>query len=329
MIIKSFELNKINFFKGNIILLYGKNNGLKQEIINKLIKNKTEISFYDEGEILEIQNNFLENIQNKSLFEQEKTIIVKRASDKIYKIIEKISSLNVEDKIIILSDNLEKKSKLRSLFEKDKDLLCIPLYPDNFQTLSKLASNYLNQKNIKISQSNINQLINSVSGDRENLFNELQKLENYSKNGKKLTNENLAKLINLSENYSISELIDNCLAKNKNKTIKILNENNFSNEDCILISRAFLIKSKRILNLSLEYEKNKDMNLTITRAKPPIFWKDKDITIQQIKKWSPKNLRLLIYKINEIELAVKRSINNSLNIITDFILEQSSLEANN
>ena len=146
---------------------------------------------------------------------------------------------------------------------------------------------------------------------------------------KKISTENITKLINLIENYSISELINNCLAKNKSKTIKILNENNYSYDDCALISRTFLSKLKKILILSTEYKKNKNLNLTISSAKPPIFWKDKEITKQQIQKWEPEKIKDAIYKLNKIEVLVKKNINSSVKIITDFIIEQSSIKVNN
>jgi DNA polymerase-3 subunit delta len=230
--------------------------------------------------------------------------------------------------IILNSENLDKKSKLRIFFEKDKELICVPFYPDNDQTLSKLTYNFLRDKNISISPSNVNLIVNKCSGDRETLFNELQKIEYFVKDGKKINNENISKLINLSENHSISELVDNCLAQNKKKIINILNENNFSNEDCIIIVRFFLIKAKKLLTLSTFFEINKNIELTISSAKPPIFWKEKEITKQQIQKWRPKNIKQLIYTLSEIELQIKKNINNSINLITDFILSQSSAEFN-
>ena len=164
------------------------------------------------------------------------------------KIIEVLITKNLEDiSIFINADNLEKKSKLRSFFEKNKALICVPFYPDNDQTLSKLAYNFLRDRKISISPSNINLIVDKCSGDRETLINELQKIKFFSKNGKKVNSENISKLINLSENHSISDLIDNCLAKNNKKIISILNENNFSNEDCIMIIRFFLIKAKNHL----------------------------------------------------------------------------------
>ena len=329
MIYKSFEINKIDKNLINIILFYGKNEGLKNEALDILNKNKNKILNYDEKEILDNKNNFIENILSKSLFEQQKFIIIKRATDKILEIIETLHLRKLEDTTIILnSDNLEKKSKLRSFFERDKELICIPFYPDNDQTLSKLAYNFLRNKKISISSSNINLIVNKCSGDREKLINELEKIENFSKNGKKINSENISKLINLSENHSISELIDNCLAKNKKKIISILNENNFSNEDCIMITRSFLIKAKKLLTLSILFESNKNIDLTISSAKPPIFWKEKEITKQQIYKWKPKNIKKLIYALSETELQIKKNINNSINLITDFILSQSSSEAN-
>ena len=330
MIIKSFEINKINFDQNKLVLFYGKNEGFKNEAINNLIKDKDEITKYEEKEVLENINNFIESILSKSLFESEKIIIIKRVTDKILKIIDEIDSKNIEDiKIILNADNLEKKSKLRSLFEKDKKYVCVPFYPDTEQTLSKLTFNFLKKKNISISQSNINLIVNKCNGDRETLLNELNKIEYFSKNGKKITAENIAKLTNLIENHGISELIDNCLAKNKKKIVNILNENNFNNEDCILITRTFLNKAKKILKLSSEFQNNKNIDLTISSAKPPIFWKDKEITKQQIYKWTPENIKQLIYKLSEIELLIKKNINNSINLITDFILNEASSNTNN
>ena len=330
MIIKSFEINKINFDQNKLVLFYGKNEGFKNEATNNLIKDKDEVTKYEEKEVLENINDFIESILSKSLFESEKIIIIKRVTDKILKIIDEIDSKNIEDiKIILNADNLEKKSKLRSLFEKDKKYICVPFYPDTDQTLSKLTFNFLKKKNISISQSNINLIVNKCNGDREILLNELNKIEYFSKNGKKITAENIAKLTNLIENHGISELIDNCLAKNKKKIVNILNENNFNNEDCILITRTFLNKAKKILKLSSEFQNNKNIDLTISSAKPPIFWKDKEITKQQIYKWTPENIKQLIYKLSEIELLIKKNINNSINLITDFILNQASSNTNN
>ena len=323
MILKFYELNKVDLIKNKLILFYGKNEGLKNTAIENLINNNDEILYYDEKTILENYESFIESTLNRSLFDKKKLIIIKRASDKILKIINEISLNSIEDlNIIINSGNLDKKSKLRLFFEKDKKNICVAFYPDNEQTLSKIAYNFFNERKIPISQSNINLIVTKCNGDRQNLFNELEKIENYSKSEKKINTEILIKLTNLIENHGVSELIDNCLAKNKKKIIYILNENNFTNEDCVLITRTFLNKSKKILPLTKEYELNKNIDQVLSSAKPPIFWKDKEITKQQIYKWSPESLRALIYKLNELEFLVKKNINNSIYLITDFILDQ-------
>ena len=90
-----------------------------------------------------------------------------------------------------------------------------------------------------------------------------------------------------------------------------------------------MIKAKKLLTLSKSFENNKNIDLTISSARPPIFWKDKEITKQQIYKWKPENIKNLIYSLNETELLIKKNINNSINLITDFILFQSSSETNN
>ncbi len=330
MILKNYQLNQINLDNNKLILLYGKNEGLKKQAIIDIIKEQKNIQVYEEKEILDNSKLFIEGLSSKSLFENEKIIIVKRTTDKILKIVNDINEKILYNTTIIFNaEILEKKSKLRTLFEKDKKNICIAFYPDNEQTLSKLTFNFLKGKNILISRENINLIVNKCNGNREALLNELFKIEHFCRDGKTLTNDILTKLVNLTEDYSISELIDSCLAKNEKKTINILNENNFSSEDCILIIRIFLNKSKNILKLSSEFEKNKNIDLTISNAKPPIFWKDKEITKQQICKWKPESIRKLIYKINDLELLVKKNLNNSVNLITDFLLEQSSTKASN
>ena len=327
MIVKYFNLNDELFKKNNFFLFYGNNEGLKKQLIEKH-KSYGEIFSYEEKEILDNENDFIENVLSKSLFEENKTIIIKRSTDKILKIIEILKQKKINDiKFILNSFSLEKKSKLRNLFEKE--FICIPFYPDTEQTLYRLAVEFFKKKNISISSININLIINKCNNDRDNLLNELNKIEYYTKNGKKLTDNDISKLTNLSENYSISELTDNCLAMNKKKIAHILNENTFTQEDCIIIIRTLLNKSKKILKLSNNFENNNDIDLTISSAKPPIFWKDKEIIKQQIYKWRPKNIKKLIFKINEIEILVKKNFNNSINIITDFLLEQSSSNSNN
>ena len=327
MIIKSYQINQINPKIHNLLLFYGKNEGLKNEIIKNIIRDKKNINNYDEKEVLENEYNFVENILTKSLFDDEKIIIIKRSTDKILKVIESLNSKKLEDiTIIINADNLEKKSKLRSFFEKNKETICIPFYPDTDQTLSKLAYNFLKGRNISISQSSINLIINKCSGDREALYNELNKIDFYTKNGKKITTEDIMKITNLIENHSVSELVDNCLAKNNKKIINILNENNFNNEDCILITRSFLNKSKRILQLIKEFEKNKNIELTISSAKPPIFWKDKENIIDQVKKWNIKKIQAVLKKLFDLEITLKSNGNiNKDVLIKKFLIDICNL----
>ena len=327
MILKSYEVNRIDINKSNLILFYGQNQGAKEEEISKILeKNKDKtLNRYEEKQILENNEDFFNSIMSNALFDNQKIITINRATDKLLKTIENILEKNITDISIVINSNiLEKKSKLRSLFEKNKNLICVPFYPDTPETLLRLTSNFFRQNNVAISQANINLIVNKCNGDRGILRNELEKIKFFAQNGKKITTENLLRLVNLIENYSISELIDNCLAKNQKKTISILNENNYNNEDCIIIIRTFLNKLKKLLYLSINYQKNNDLNQTISSSKPPIFWKDKEIIKQQLTKWTSVQIKKLIIDTNEVELKIKKNSINPVNIISNFILDQTS-----
>ncbi len=328
MILKTFNLDKdIN---AKIFLFHGVNDGQKDEIIkNKFIPIFGDNVFkYYEKEILSNIENFYNQILSKSFFENEKLIIIKDASDKIKEHIEVLKKRISDDiKIIIISNLLDKKSKLRNLFEKDNDLVAIAFYNDNNQTLSSIAKSFFLKKNISISQESINLLVNRAYGERKSLNNELQKIEGFLSNKNKISIEEIHALTNLSENYSINELVDNCLAKNRQKTIYILNENNFSFEDAIIIIRTFLIKTKRLIKLYQNLQVNKNIDKTIISFKPPIFWKDKQLVESQIKIWTLDRTYKLIEEINKVELNIKKNSINSLNILFDFIL--STVKSNN
>ena len=322
MIIKSFEVERIKLTKNNLILLYGSNEGHKNQVIKELfIKSfKGEISRFDENEIFNNYEGFISNLINKSLFEDYKLIIISRTSEKIVKLIKEILERNIEKiKIIINSDNLDKKSKLRNLFEKENELTCIPFYEDNEKSLSLVAHNFFRQKKIKVSQEIINILVGRSRGDRRNIINELNKIENLSITKKNISIDDVLKLTNLSENYSVFELAENYLAKNKKQVSKILNENNFANEECILILRTILNRSKRLLKLKESQNETGNIDLAISSFKPPIFWKEKDIVKKQIQSWSDDEVKKIIYKLNDLEILIKKNSNNSLNFVSDFV----------
>jgi len=311
---------KINFF-----LLYGENEALIEEVIEKLFKLNfsNNIFRYDEGELLEGIDGFNNLVFNRSLFEENQLIIIYRATDKIFGIISKIIDQKPSNlKIIIKSEILEKKSKLRNFFEKSKEALIIPFYEDNKQSLYFLAENFLKEKNISISPQKINFIIEKTNAKRKFLKNELEKISNYLVGKKEIDFEKLSKLINPNENHNIIELVDQCLSKNIKGTIQILNENNFSQDDSVLITRIFLKKLKKLLHLSKIFEKNKNIDETIFNARPPIFWKEKEIIKQQLLKQNKLEINKFIVEVNKIELQIKKNYNNSVRIILDFILSK-------
>ena len=327
MIKKYFEIEKINLSNNNLFLFYGINNGLKNEIIEKSIKKKTNLQLvsYEENEVLTNQQNFINELTNKSFFDKGKIYKIDRSTDKMLDFIEKINEIKLEGSIVIInSDVLDKKSKLRLFFEKDKKYICIPFYPDDNKKLFSLASNFFKERKVSISSESINLLVERAREDRENLIGEIEKISMFCLDSKSISFKDVVALSNLSENYKIFDLVDNCLAKNTKKTINILNENKYGPEDCILIIRSLLSKSKRLLKLkNLNLEK-KNLDDAISSYKPPIFWKEKEIVKKQVLNWKIKDVNELIYEIGEIEILIKKNFTNSLNILSDFIISQSN-----
>ncbi len=326
MIIKAFEINKKKFDDENFFLVYGENEGLKNEIIQNLKKNLDgNINNYDETQILVDKELFYGKIFNQSLFEKKKIIIVNRCSEKIYEVIENILEKNISDtKIILNASILEKKSKLRNLFEKNRNLIIVPTYKDTSFGLLEIARKFFYNYKISISQEAINLLVNRCNGDRGHLKSELDKILIFIQDKKNINLEEIYKLTNLSENFSINELVDTTLSKNSQKASEIINESNYKSEDGILILRTFLQRAKRLLHLYEKQNENLSIDSLIDNYKPPIFWKDKPIVKKQLENWSKSKIENLIININNTESFLKKNSSIGLMLVFNFIYEASN-----
>ena len=323
MIVKSYEVSKIDIFKYNFYLIYGKNEGLQKNIINEcFLKNsKTQVILYEESEFISKSEVITEEMLSQSLFGSEKVIIVSRVSGKILDKIQEITNRNIGNtKVILKSSSLDKKSKIRNFFEKEKELIIIPVYEDKKRDLFEIVNKFLTKNKIKTSREAVNLLIDRASGDRENLNTELDKILNYSVTNKLIDIKTIEKLTNLATNYEVNELVENYLSKNTKNVSKILNENNYSNEDCMLILRTILVKSKRLLNIIEKNNVIKNIDEVISSARPPIFWKEKENVKLQVNNWKIEDLKKKIYQVNEVETLIKKNSQNSLNLISDFII---------
>ena len=326
MIIKYFEINKKRFDENNFFLVYGENEGLKKEIIQTLKKKfHGSVENLEEGQIISNNELFYEKLFNRSLFEKEKVIIINRCSEKIYEIVEKIIDKKISDTKIILNVNiLEKRSKLRNLFEKEKELIIVPTYKDTSIALTEIAKKFFYNYKISISQETINLLISRCNGDRGHLKTELDKILIYINDKKNINLEEIYKLTNLAENFSINELVNTSLSKNSQKTSEILNESNYKSEDGILILRTFLQKAKKLLSLYETQSGNVSFDSLINDHKPPIFWKDKPIIKRQLECWSKSKIKDLIMNINRTEIFIKKNSSISLMLVFNLVYETSN-----
>ena len=326
MIIKSFNLNDIKKSKSNCFLLYGENDGHKEEAIsNYFLKDfKGEVVRYDENQILENKNLFLETCFNESLFESSKIILISRVTSKMYEIIKELTNKKIYNKkIIFISQLLEKRSKIRQLFETEEELVCVAFYQDNISSLYKIAYNFFKTNNISISSENINLILEKCSGDRKNLQNEMNKILNFSFKKNKITKDEILKLVSSQEGENYFELIDLCLAMNHFKVINIINNNSFNKNDAIILIRSFLSRLKRLVELKKIQNKKGNIKETIDFFKPSIFWKDKEIVQKQMEFWTLERIYILIEELNTLELKFKRNYELSNNLIFDLIINTS------
>jgi len=320
MLLKSQEisLKKKDFFKEKIILLYGENqdliNDLNQQIASKFIEEEKIPRSYFEEDIIKSPDNIISYYLNGSLFDDNKNIsIIKKCSDKILDIINKIKN-NINDSIIILnSEVLLKNSKLRQFGEYDKLAICVPCYQETKFDIKKFLTQQLQVNNIQLSDSQSETIIVSSSLKRSKIKEVIEKINLY-KNSEKITDQIIDEICTDADLKKNDEIIDILLSKNeKNINDFISNMSNYEKNfiEIIIILRSFIIK---ILDIQ-KNNKNLSIDERIERYKPPIFWKDKDRIKNILKIWNTNNLEKFLSNLNVIETDFKR---NDLNQDTQF-----------
>ena len=324
MILKSYiiEQNINSLAQYKMILFYGENQGIKKEFkdnLKTIHKNKEVLNLFQE-EIIKAKDFLINEISSQSLFGEKKLIFINEANDKILNILEELNEYIQEDRIFIFGDVLDKKSKLRSYFEKSKEHASVACYQDNGIGLKKIISNKLAGYS-GINNQTINLIIQSSGLDRGKIYNEIEKIKNCFKE-KKIEIEKLENLLNLKTNDDFSQLKDEAIKGNKFNTNKLLSETIFQTENSVYYLNSINQRINKLNDIENLKHKEKSLDTIINQLKPPVFWKDKPILIEQSKKWNKKRLQEILKKTYNAEIELK---SNSM-IRKDLLLKMLILD---
>ena len=295
--------NNIDVLDKNLNLFYGENLGLINEFKDKIkkINAKNKVLIFDQDEILKNQNLLMTEITNFSLFEENKIFFINQVNDKFMALVEEIIPLMKKQKIYLFSDLLDKKSKLRSYFEKSNKCSIVACYEGNEITLKNIINNKLTGFD-GLSAQNINLIVENVQMNRLKLNNELEKIKIFFKD-RKIKTDQLEILLNVSTNDNFNLLKDVALIGNKIKTNKLLSDTVIETEKIIFyinIITQRLTKIREIINID-----ETGIEKKIDKIKPPIFWKDKSNYIIQSKIWTAEKIKRILSKTYELELSIK------------------------
>ena len=312
MILKSYIVEQnIRILEGyKATLLYGVNNGIKDDIKSKIKKNRenTEIINFFEEELIANKDILYENFLNTSLFSQKKIILLHNVTDKIFDQISKCLEKNSKDiTIYLFSENLDKKSKIRNLFEKDKLLAVFACYEDNERSLI----NYINKELVDVkgvSGEVVNLIMSNSNMNRKIIQNELTKIKLFFYE-KKINTAHLLEVLNIKSNTSFDEIRDSALVGAKIKINKLLSEIIILDEDALYYLNNLNYRIMKLLEIRNTNENINNYEIAVENAKPPIFWKDKQVFTEQLKKWSLKKLNIAVMKIGRTEILMKKNSN--------------------
>tara|TARA_A100001011_G_C14285471_1_gene833471 strand:+ start:262 stop:1263 length:1002 start_codon:yes stop_codon:yes gene_type:complete len=316
MIVKSFlvENNIKLILDYNFILLYGENSGLISEIKKKILtnhKNDEIINIYQE-DINKNKDIILEESKNVSLFATNKIIFINQSNDKIFNDISYLHKNPSGTKIILISDILDKKSKIRNFFEKENNFVVVPCYNDNEITLKRIITTELKNYN-NLNSNIINLIINCSNLNRNMVISNILKIKTYFDN-KIIQEDQLEKLLNTDRNELFEKIRDSALMGDKIKLNQLLNNFSFSKEDSFMYLNVMNSKLLKLLEIHNNKASEESIETTMSKIRPPIFWKDKPLMLNLLKKWNKRDIQEAIIYLSKIDKICK--INSGVNALT-------------
>ena len=335
MIFKNYilEQNPSTIVKYKMFLFYGENLGLQRDFKENIknLNKDTEIIRLYQDEILKDANILITEVFNKSLFEEKKIIIIEQATDKLLDIIEEIEEEIQDEKILVFSEKLEKRSKLRNFFEKNKGCGVTACYNDNEITIRRIITNRLNKFDGLTTQI-INLLIQNTNLDRNKVINEIEKIESCFLS-EKLEIQKIEELLNIKTNEDFSNLRDEVLNGNKSNTNRLLADTDLIPENNIYYINIINQRLNKLKEINELKKNNTNVETLISNLKPPIFWKDKPIIINQLRKWGKNKIREALQKTYKIEIQIKSdpSVRKDLlikNLLVDLCCSANSVLTN-
>ncbi len=306
----------------NIFLFYGENEGLKKEFKEKLITQHKEEEILNlfQDDIIKNKDILINEVINKSLFNEKKIIFINQASDKVLDIIEEIADNIKEERIFLFSDVLDKKSKLRNYFEKSKSCGIVACYQDNEMTIRKLIFKKLSACQ-GLTNEVVNFIIQNTGLDRNKINNEIDKIMSFFKD-KKIDLKTIDLLLNIRSSDDFNVLKDEALNGNKINTNRLLADTVFEDENNVYYLNLINQRIKKLSEIDNIKKDNSDIESIISNLKPPVFWKDKPQIIMQSKKWDKAKLQEALKKTYNLEIEIK---SNSL-IRKDLLIKNLIIE---
>lgn len=320
MIYKSYLIEQnINLLDKNLFLFYGENLGLKNELKDKIkFQNKNaEIINLSQDDIINNIDNFFNEILNISLFDEKKIYFINQVNDKILDAIKIIEPKIDSQKFYLISESLDKRSKIRNYFEKSNNCGVVACYIDNEISFKKIIIERL--KNYKgVTTENVNLISDKCNLNRDKLNNELDKIYTFFLE-KNIDRNKLEILLDNKINNDFSLLKDEAFNGNRIETNKLLSDTIIDSEKNILylnIINQRLLKLNEIFKLIGQTSLEKAIDM----LKPPIFWKDKPAFLKQAKKWNMNKIKKILNKTYSLELEIKSNSIVNKNILLKKLL---------
>ena len=314
------EKNYSQISKIKSILFYGENIGLKKHF-KKLIKTynkEVKIITFLQDDILNDENVLFNELNNLSLFEEKKILFIENANDKIFKILEDYLDDNLNFQLYFFSDILEKKSKLRNYFEKSKIYGSIPCYADTSITIQRIIQDEL--KNFQgLTSVNLNIILESCNNDRIKVYNEINKIITFFQD-KKITTENLSKLVNLPRIDDFNYLRDEAIKGNKAETNRLLNSTIIDQDRGVYYLSLINLRFYKLIDILNIKKRDNNLESVINAIKPPIFWKDKQNIIDQVKMWNIEKIQSVLKKLFDLEITFKSNGNINKGLLVKKLL---------
>ncbi len=317
-----------------VILVYGPDNGLMRERAKTMgltvvpdINDPFNAATLSTEILTDDPARLGDEAGAMSMMGGDRLIRIENASDKTTALIKAyLENPNNNALIILEAGELSPRSSLRKLCEGADNAAAVPCYVEDERDLGRLIRETLQGANLRIDNDAAGWLATNISGNRQKVRSELDKVITYmGPEGGVVSLNDVRACCGEAGAIALDDLVYSAAGNNPDKALRTYNQLMEEDVNFIVIVRSLQNHFRKLHLTRSKMEEGQNVEQAVKGMRPPLFFKQAPIFKAQAQRWSLKNISRVLTRLMELEAQCKTTGMPAQTLCAQAVLSISSI----